>query len=109
MRSCTKSGIILRLVSLQKLCTVVSLRPHRRTGKVGGTTYGGARLGRVEQKCCRTLNTTILYDHPVQRSPTHHRYLPSDTDSRLSWIEAKQTETEGERKRTKDGRRGTHE
>lgn len=94
-----KGGIILRLVSLQKLCTVVSLRPHRRTGEEVGevgrtrpwTWEGGLR--RVEQKCCRTLNTTILYDHPVQRSPTQHQYLPSDIDSRLavSWIEAKQT------------------
>jgi len=58
-------------------------------------------LGRVEQKCCRTLNTTILYDHPVQRSPTRYRYLPNDTDSRLavSWIEAKQTEATKERGR----------
>lgn len=58
-------------------------------------------MGRVEQKCCWTLNTTILYDHPVQRSPTRHRYLPNDTDSRLavSWIEAKQTEAAKERGR----------
>lgn len=70
-------------------------------------------MGRVEQKCCWTLNTTILYDHPVQRSPTRHRYLPNDTDSRLavSWIEAKQTEAAKgrERERTKDGRRETDE
>lgn len=58
-------------------------------------------MGRVEQKCCRTLNTTILYDHPVQRSPTRHWYLPNDTNSRLavSWIEVKQTEAAKDRGR----------
>jgi len=66
----------------------------------------------MEQKCCRTLNTTILYDHPVQRSPTHHWYLPNDTDSRLavSWIEAKQTEAakrEGENERWTSRKRRT--
>lgn len=76
-------------------CGVASAAPTNRGGWTGGAGREGGGLGRVEQKCCRTLNTTILYDHPVQRSPTHHRYLPSDTDSRLavSWIEAKQTKT----------------
>lgn len=38
VRPCIKGGIILRLVSLQKLCTVVSLRPCQRIGEVAGWT-----------------------------------------------------------------------
>lgn len=67
MRPCTKGGIILRLVSLQKLCTVVSLRPHQRTGeKVGeiGRTALDVR-GWIEKGGAEVLPDSE-YDHSLR-------------------------------------------
>lgn len=105
----SKGGIILRVVSLQKLCTVVATRSwwtrNTRGGEGECRERGGEGAGRVEQKWCRTLNTTILYDHPMQRSPARRWYLPSDTGSRtVSRIEAKQTERRNEK--GEDGHEG---
>lgn len=117
MRPCTKGGIILRLVSLQKLCTVVSLRPHRRTGKeVGeiGRTALDVR-GWIEKGGAEVLPDSE-YDHSLRppRPKIAHTAPVFTQRHRLAtcrFVDRNETDgnCEGERKRTIDERHETNE
>lgn len=60
----SKGGIILRVVSLQKLCTVVG-NEELDANKRGRESCSGGKLGRVEQKWWPDFE----YDHSLR--PPH--------------------------------------